>query len=50
MRIYRNIQKINAKATDRILAIFGAGHLNILKLLFESSPECNLVKTSQFFK
>jgi hypothetical protein len=35
----RNIQRVDAKPSDRILVIFGAGHLNILNYLFECLPE-----------
>lgn len=50
LRILRNIQKINAKPTDRILVIFGAGHMNLLNLLFDSSPEYKLVKVNDYLK
>ncbi|NOU19256.1 MAG: hypothetical protein HOO91_16995 [Bacteroidales bacterium] len=50
LRIFRNIQKINAKPTDRILVIYGAGHLNILNYLIECSPEYKLVKTNDYLK
>ncbi len=50
LRIFRNIQKINARPTDRILIVFGAGHLNILNNLFECSPEYTLVKTNDYLK
>jgi hypothetical protein len=43
LRIFRNIQKLNAKPEDRILVLYGAGHMGILKQLFESSPEFELV-------
>ena len=43
LRILRNIQK-NTEPQDRILIIFGAGHMTILKNLFESTPQYNLVK------
>lgn len=42
LRIFRNIQRINATPEDRILVIYGAGHMNLLNLFFESSPEYNL--------
>ena len=45
LKIFRNIQRIKAEPSDRILVIFGAGHLNILNWLFECSPEFELVKT-----
>lgn len=43
LRIMRNIQNITEPG-DRILVIFGAGHMTILKNLFQSSPEYELVK------
>ena len=46
LRIFRNIQKINAKPTDRNLIIFGSGHLSVLNYLFECSPEYKLMKTN----
>ena len=48
LRILRNIQKIGAKPEDRILAIFGYGHMNILNLLFDYSPEFKLVKVKEY--
>jgi hypothetical protein len=44
LRIYRNIQMIGYSNDDRILVLFGAGHISILKWLFECSPEYELVK------
>lgn len=44
LRIFRNIQKIESNADDRILVLFGAGHAAILQWFFECSPEYNLVK------
>lgn len=42
LRIFRNIQRINASEEDRILVIFGAGHLNLLNFIFSASPEYKL--------
>ena len=50
LRIFRNIQKINAKPTYRILVIFGAGHMNLLNLFFNSSPEYKLLKVNDYLK
>jgi hypothetical protein len=50
LRIFRNIQKINPKATDRILVIFGAGHMNLLNPFFDASPEYKLLKVNDFLK
>jgi hypothetical protein len=43
LRIFRNLQKITTSSDDRILVIFGSGHVQILKQLFESSPEYELI-------
>lgn len=50
LRIFRNIQQINAKPADRILVIFGAGHMNLLNLFFKVSPEYNLQKINNYLK
>jgi hypothetical protein len=50
LRIFRNIQKINAKPTDRILVIFGAGHMNLLNIFFKASPEYKLIETNKYLK
>jgi len=43
LRIFRNIQNIETSPDDRILVLFGAGHMSILKQLFESTPEYELI-------
>ncbi|MTB51330.1 DUF5694 domain-containing protein [Lewinella sp. W8] len=43
LRIYRNIQKATTSPDDRILVLFGAGHLGILRQQFESSPKYKLI-------
>jgi len=50
LKIFRNIQRIETCPSDRLLVIFGSGHLNILNYLFECSPEYNLVRTNDFLK
>jgi hypothetical protein len=50
LRIFRNIQRIEAKPTDRILVIYGAGHMNLLNLFFNSSPEYKLLKVNDYLK
>jgi len=50
LRIFRNIQRIDTKPSDRILVIFGAGHMNILNYLFECSPEYYLEDTPKYLK
>ena len=44
LRIFRNIQDITTSPDDRILVVFGAGHMGILKHLFESDPSYRLVR------
>lgn len=48
LKIFRNIQRIESGPTDRLLVIYGADHMNILNILFESSPEYKLVDTNSF--
>lgn len=50
LRIYRNIQKATTSPNDRILVIFGQGHVAILKQLFESDPVYKLVKFNELEK
>jgi len=50
LRIFRNIQKINAKPADRILVIFGAGHMTLLNSFFDASPEYKLLKVNDYLK
>lgn len=44
MRIFRNIQKITESKNDRILVIFGNGHVPILRQLLEASPEYDFME------
>ena len=46
LRIFRNIQKLNASPDDRIMILFGAGHMQILNHLFRCSPEFDVVQFS----
>jgi hypothetical protein len=50
LRIFRNIQRIQAGPSDRILVIFGAGHMNLLNIFFDASPEFRRVKTNDYLK
>lgn len=50
LRIFRNIQRIEARSSDRILVIYGAGHLNLLNYFFECSPEYTLVPANKYLK
>ncbi|HMC97732.1 MAG TPA: DUF5694 domain-containing protein, partial [Flavobacteriales bacterium] len=44
LRIFRNIQSLPLKPTDRVMVLFGAGHMGVLEHLFECSVEFELVK------
>lgn len=50
LKIYRNIQRIKVTPNDRILVIFGAGHMNILNYLFDCSTEYQLVSPIPYLK
>lgn len=43
LRIFRNIQRIQANPDDKILLIIGSGHLNLLNWYFDVSDEFELV-------
>jgi hypothetical protein len=43
LRIFRNLQRITRGAGERIVVIYGAGHLGILRHLAEASPEYQMV-------
>jgi hypothetical protein len=48
LRIFRNIQRINSTQKDRILVIFGTGHMNLLNIFFEVSPEYELLRVNDY--
>lgn len=48
LRIFRNIQKIETNNSDRILVIYGAGHMNLLNILFNVSPEYRLNDVNKY--
>lgn len=50
LRIFRNIQRIDATPEDRILVIYGAGHLNLLNIFFKASPEYELLQVKDYLK
>jgi len=50
LRIFRNIQRIQTAASDRVLVIYGAGHLNLLNYFFDCSPEYSRVRTNDYLK
>ena len=50
LRIFRNIQRIHTNPGDRVLVIFGSGHMNILNYLFEVTPEYQLIDVNEYLK
>ncbi|MEM7573287.1 MAG: DUF5694 domain-containing protein [Bacteroidota bacterium] len=44
LRIFRNIQSVATEPDDRVMVIFGAGHLGILRQQLESYPGMELVE------
>jgi hypothetical protein len=50
LKIFRNIQRIETNPSDRILVIFGADHMNLLNVFFNSSPEYELVRTNDYLE
>ncbi len=48
LRIFRNIQRVPAQPGDRILVIFGSGHMNLLNLFFDASPEYSRLYLNEF--
>lgn len=50
LRIFNNILKTRPGPEDRILVLFGNGHMSILKHLFESSPEFEPVPLRSLLK
>ncbi len=44
LRIFRNIQRITTAPNDRILVLFGAGHISILDQLLKCSTEYDYIK------
>ncbi len=50
LRIFRNLQRLPHGPNDRILVIFGAGHLNLLNLFIEVSPEYELVSPLPYLR
>ncbi|NEM99294.1 DUF5694 domain-containing protein [Pontibacter burrus] len=50
LRIFRNIQRITESPDDRILVIYGAGHLATIQQAVESSPTHRLVSAHKLLK
>lgn len=47
LRIYNNIRKAATSPNDRILVLFGAGHLGILTQQLESDPSLDIVRFNE---
>lgn len=47
LRIFRNIQNITTSENDRILVLFGAGHIEILGHLFDCSAAYNRIEFNE---
>lgn len=50
VRIYSNIQRLVSSKKDRILVIYGATHMHMLRGIFEASPEFRLDDTLKYLK
>ncbi|WP_156121540.1 DUF5694 domain-containing protein [Alistipes sp. ZOR0009] len=50
LRIYRNIQRVPHTSKDRILVIFGSGHLNLLNPFIDASREFELVSSYPYLR
>ncbi|RYF85335.1 MAG: hypothetical protein EON98_06875 [Chitinophagaceae bacterium] len=50
LRIYNNILKTKPGSEDRIVVLFGNGHMPILKHCFQSSPEFEVVELKSLVK
>ena len=48
LRIFANLKRITTSAQDRILAIYGAGHIPILRHAVQCSPRHKLVEVSEY--
>lgn len=50
MRIYTNIVQLVDSPNERVLVIYGAGHLGWLQYAFDSNPDFHLRKLAEFAK
>lgn len=48
LRIFRNLQRLTSSPAERILVVYGAGHLATLRHFVESSPEYRLVEAERY--
>lgn len=44
LRIFRNIQRITTSPNDRILVLFGRGHISLLNQLFSATPAYKYIR------
>lgn len=50
LRMFENVRRLIASPNERIVVIVGAGHLPILRHLFESAPDIELVPLEQVLR
>jgi hypothetical protein len=50
MRIYGNIVRLGNSPNERVLVVFGSGHLGWLRHTFASDPTLHLRKLADFAK
>ena len=48
LRIFANLQRITEPPGERLLVVYGAGHIPILRHCAEASPEYDLVEVSEY--
>jgi hypothetical protein len=48
LRIFRNLQRLTSGPAERILVVYGSGHLGTLRHFAESSPEYELVEAKSY--
>ena len=50
LRIYNNIESIANSSSDRVLVLYGQGHLKILNQLINDSPNLDLIQINDLLK
>ena len=50
IKIFENIRQLADSNSDRILVIYGQGHLKILNQLIDDTPELELISINQYLK
>ena len=48
LRIFANLQRITEPPGERLLVVYGAGHIPILRHCVEASPEYDLVEVADY--